>query len=83
MNSHTLAATLGMTPRELSEYRYHPGRISPAVYAIGDHYYACAVSEPKSAVGTEWRKHNDQFWAGKAGKTVWICDVKESNEDDK
>lgn len=43
-----LATHLGMDSAELSEYRYHYGRTSVPVYAIGGDYY-CVVKYEKPA----------------------------------
>ncbi len=66
-----LAATLGMDSRELSEYAYQPGKFDRAIYCAGGFFWAVGPVPPKADVGEPWEKHTDQFWADRAGTTVW------------
>lgn len=70
----TLASTLGLDLNELSEYRYQ-NYASPAVYAIGDKYFAVGQKQPRHAVGGPWRKHRDQFFAERNNTIVWVADA--------
>jgi hypothetical protein len=79
--AHTIIAeTLGWDSRELLEYRYQR-YASPAVYAIGDRYYAVHRSKPKHEVGGEWRANVDQWAAMRSAnadgtpRTIWVCDM--------
>jgi len=73
MTAHAaLAATLGLTTSELSEYRYQAHRHPHAVYSIGSAYY-CARSSPPTAIPEiKWERLSDQFWAEKAGTICWV-----------
>ena len=69
-----IAATLGMTPSELDEYRYHSTRTGRAIYAVGDVYVAAGKKPPTEDVGASWERHPDQFWAD--GKTtIWWAKI--------
>jgi hypothetical protein len=70
--SAILASTLGWDIREVPEYRYQR-YTAPAVYLVGDCYFAVYKTKPKhSDVGADWHPHPDQFWADRAGTTVWV-----------
>lgn len=56
-----LANTLGLTPKELAEYRYQSTKTKRAYYAIGDFYYAVGRNVPKDIVGSRWVPCADQF----------------------
>jgi hypothetical protein len=69
-----LAATIGWDMAEVSECKYQR-YTSPVVYAIGGRYLAVSKTKPRHAdVGVEWKPHFDQFWAERAGTTVWACE---------
>jgi len=66
-----LAATLGMDSRELSDYAYKAGRFDRALFCAGGWFRAVGPSAPKADVGGPWEVAPDQFWAEKAGTTIW------------
>tara|TARA_R110000823_G_scaffold304626_2_gene426334 strand:- start:452 stop:685 length:234 start_codon:yes stop_codon:yes gene_type:complete len=70
---NVVAYSLEMDPSDLSEYRYKSTRTSRSIYAVGDNYYAQGKTKPADAVGGEWEKHLDQYWAEKAGTILWVC----------
>ncbi len=69
-----LAETFGWDASEVSDYRYQR-YASPAVYAIGDKYFAVSKVAPRHKVGGVWRKHTDQFFTEEGGSAVWVCDA--------
>jgi hypothetical protein len=69
---NALSATIGMTPQELREYRYHAGKTSRAVYAIGDVYYTQGKTRPVM-LGMDWIKHSDQYHAERANTSIWTA----------
>lgn len=74
MTSHAaLAATLGLTTSELSEYRYQPHRHPHAVYSIAEHYYCARASHPTALPDLKWERLPDQFWAEKAETILWVA----------
>jgi hypothetical protein len=71
--STIIAESIGMDARDIREYRYQ--RYSgPAVYAIGEKYYAASRVRPRHKVGGEWRASPDQFGARGTELRVWVCD---------
>ena len=73
--SEVIAETIGYDVKEMSEYRYQR-YTRPAVYSIGDRYFAAHPTKPKhNDVGGEWREHSDQFGARGTDSKVWVCDV--------
>ncbi len=77
--SHRLivASTVGYDAAEIGEYRYQPTRTKDPIYSIGDRYFSVTSGKPpRDEVGDEWRKHDDQFYAEKAGRVIWVCDLK-------
>jgi hypothetical protein len=71
-----LAETLGWDWKEVQETRYQK-YTRPAVYAIGDRYFAVHTSKPQhSDVGGQWCEHTDQFGARGTDRKVWVCDAK-------
>jgi hypothetical protein len=72
-----LAATLGMSTRELAEYRYQQTRTVHAVYAVGETYY-CARAKQPTELGIRWKPLADQFWAKRAGTVVWSANEQEA-----
>lgn len=75
MSPHAaLAATIGFTTQELSEYRYQSTRTPHSVYFIADEAY-CARSKPPTALcgdGMVWTPMKDQFFAKQAHTIVWV-----------
>jgi len=70
-----IAETLGWDIKDVIECRYQKYS-SPAVYSIGDRYFAAHPSKPKHKdVGGEWREHDDQFGARGTKNKVWVCDA--------
>ena len=72
--TRAIAASVGMDADDLKEYVYEPGRTTRRVYAIGDSYYCTAKRQPKEC-GLVWAKAEDQFFALRAGTTLWIAAV--------
>ncbi len=73
--NEVIAETLGWDIKDVSECRYQKYS-SPAVYSIGDRYFAAHPSKPKHVdVGGEWREHSDQFGARGTNQKVWVCDA--------
>ena len=72
--SHIIATTFNIDAHSVTEYRYQR-YANPAVYAIGDRYFAVCSRKPNHAVGGEWVAHNDQFFAEPAGTTLWVCNA--------
>ncbi len=71
-----IAATFSTDVGSVSEQRYQPTRYAgPAVYSIGERYFAAFATKPRHAVGREWEKHADQFFAQRAGTVLWVCDM--------
>lgn len=69
-----IAETLGWDIRELSEYRYQPGRTKQSLYAIGQQYFAVSPKLPKDK-DYAWMLHADQFSASKQNTKLWVADV--------
>lgn len=67
-----IGSTFGWDVGEVSEYRYKATRTSRAIYSIGDAYFAVGTTPPADDVGEPWVPHSDQFWAQKAGTTLWV-----------
>ena len=59
---------------EMNDARYQKYAAS-AVYSIGDSYFAASKNKPKHYVGTEWKIHEDQFWASQYNTIVWVCNI--------
>lgn len=73
-----LAETLGWDYKDVQECRYQR-YVSPAVYSMGDRYFAVHPSKPKHEVGEPWSRHTDQFGARGTDRVIWVCDqVKET-----
>lgn len=71
-SSTVIASTLGLDAAEIGDYHYQPSRLArPAVYSIGDCYYACGVRMPRHAE-YEWTPHPDQFWAKQCKTVLWV-----------
>ena len=68
-----IAESLGWDVKDVSECRYQRF-VSPAVYSIGDRYFAAHTARPKHDVGGEWREHTDQFGARGTSMIIWVCD---------
>lgn len=66
-----IAETLGWDVSEVREYQYQR-YTNPAVYSIGQTYYAFNRSKPKHEVGQDWVLHPDQFASRNSKKKVWI-----------
>ncbi len=72
---HIIAETFGWDYLDVKEYRYQR-YTNPAVYSIGDRYFAVHKSKPKHEdVGGPWREHHDQFGARGTDRIVWVCDA--------
>lgn len=68
-----IAETLGWDYKDVQECRYQK-YVNPAVYSIGDLYFAVHKSQPKHTdVGVEWVKHTDQFGARDTDRIIWSC----------
>lgn len=67
-----LAATFGWDVREMRECRYQ-NFTSPAIYSIGDQYFAVYDKPPKHQVGKAWSEYRDQFFAAPTGRKIWVC----------
>ena len=60
----------------MREARYQPTRYArPAIYAIGDAYYATSKTRPTADVGGVWVRHADQFFAERAGTVLWVAAI--------
>ncbi len=71
-----IAATMSTDVRDVSDTRYQARDYrSPAVYAIGNRYFAAYATMPRHAVGRNWERHPDQFFAQRAGTVLWVCDM--------
>ncbi len=66
-----IASTLGMEIGEMNDCAYQPTRHAQ-VYSVGDSYYCCPQAGKRPPVGWEWKPLNDQFWASRAGRTVYV-----------
>lgn len=66
-----IAATLGLSTSELSEYRYQKTKHKSAVYCIGNDYFACGIDQPQTP-GLTWALHADQFFAERKNTKLWI-----------
>jgi hypothetical protein len=78
-----IANTLGLeltTSREFNnEYQYQPGRTKKPIYNLGGAEYFCvSKSKPTDAMGGEWVKHTDQFWAQQKATTLWVANANEA-----
>jgi len=77
-----VAETIGWDVSEVREYQYQPSRLSsPAVFAIGDRYFAVHPTKPRHDLGGEWREHDDQFFTRGTERKVWVLEA--STEDNK
>ena len=66
-----LGATLCWDYKDVQDCRYQR-YVNPAVYSIGDRYFAVHSSKPKHDVGQEWVEHTDQAFA-RNGRKIWVC----------
>lgn len=70
-----IGETIGWDYKEVQEYRYQR-YANPAVYAIGERYFAVHSSKPRHRdVGGEWREYEDQFGARNTNRKIWVCDA--------
>lgn len=68
-----IAETLGWDYKDVQECRYQR-YMNPAVYSIGDKYFAAHKTKPKhSDIGGEWTEHTDQFGARGTDRKIWVC----------
>ena len=72
--AEVIAETLGWDVKEMSDYRYQR-YTSPAVYSIGERYFAAHPTKPKHEVGQDWREHTDQFGARNTNQIIWVCNM--------
>lgn len=83
-NKAALAATLGLTLSELSEYRYQPTRARMPIYTFGGYYWATGQRVPKYGTdeGLTWEQHPDKFWGEQAHTIIWRANetAREDNE---
>lgn len=70
--AEVIAETLGWDVAEVRDYRYQR-YVNPAVYAIGERYFAAHVSKPRHDVGGAWEAHSDQFGARGTARVIWVC----------
>jgi hypothetical protein len=66
----------GWDMREVSDARYHPTRIaSPAVYVIGDDYYAAPSDNrpPRHKVGKPWAEFAEHY-----GRKIFISECEKA-----
>jgi hypothetical protein len=70
-----IAESIGFDVAEMAEYRYQR-YTAPAVYAIGEKYFAAWPSKPKHQVGGAWVEYADQFGVrGTTTQVVWVCNA--------
>jgi hypothetical protein len=67
------AETVGMNITDASEYQYQPGHTGKlTIFAIDDEYWTVSKTRPTWS-DLNWQKHSDQFFAERAGTTIWIA----------
>lgn len=67
-----IAESLNWDVKEVSECRYQK-YVNPAVYSIGERYFAASISKPKHDVGTDWFLYDDQFGVRNSNMKIWFC----------
>ena len=71
-----IAESIGFDIAEMSECRYKPTRYTaPAVYSIGDKYFAAHPTKPRHEVGEPWQRYADQFGARNTNTVVWVSNA--------
>jgi hypothetical protein len=69
-----IADALGMDIADVRDGRYQPSKYpKPAVYVVGDDYYAVSDSAPRYCVGQPWERvsswRGDDVWCSKIEET--------------
>lgn len=70
-----IADLVGADISEVIDGRYQPGTIAnPAVFVVGDDYFAACETEPKHRLGLGWKKHltfrGDVVWESEMGELL-------------
>ncbi len=77
---YIIADSLGWDIKEVQECRYQK-YTNPAVYSIGEYYFAVSKTQPKHKdVGENWVEYKDQFGARNTDKKIWVCNQIKENK---